>query len=1058
MPTIDQLAPATAAADTDTLLVSQNGTARKVTRAQVLSGVQPALAIPSGSLLGRASAGIGAPETIAIGSNLSLNGKTLVAAAAPFSISTLPTGTVPSATDQVALGQSGTNTAVTYGQFMSGLPGVANVNASQAVVTPTGSTTAVKLADLASTILPINGGTMTGPLVLSGAPSVTGQAATKGYVDTQVATALPRSGGTLTGALTLAADPTVPLQAATKNYVDTVAAASIPKTGATLTGPLTLAADPSSALQAATKEYVDARVLRNGDTLTGALTLAADPTVPLQAATKGYVDNQVSTALPKTGGTLTGALSLAADPTAALQASTKQYVDTRVMRNGDTLTGSLILAADPVVPFQAATKRYVDAQFGTTLPLAGGTLTGALTLAGDPTSALQAATKEYTDARVLRAGDTLTGALVLAADPAAPLQAATKQYVDGQVGTAVIKTGGTMTGALVLSADPTAASQAATKHYVDGQIASALPLAGGTLTGALTLSGNPTSPSQASTKQYVDGQVATALPLTGGTLTGNLTLSGPPTTALGAATKQYVDAATTGTGVINVKTSPYNARLDGVTDDSAAFAAAYSAAPAGSVIYVPFGVTVLKNPNSWGVSLSKWVKWIIDGTTLVDGTPLASSVPTGSNPASFTLPGVAVGNSLAIGSTASQAESQPTDIAVSQSSYIVNHTGGNTGSVSTNSRLDTIIYNSPNNYIWGGLDRMSWSGTQTPNASTPAQHVARYIQNIRASVATNSSGVPLPQPQLWAACLEMRDASGQPSSATNATLTVEMDWIGNGLDDANCRTIQSLVVGQNNTSGAPVEVGTIIGVYLEGGSTGHAKNVLGIGIPFNNAVLNTTNATQMSGAAAIRLAAGHSIAFEPTGSNYLAFDSSTGTLRWNQGSLSYVVGKGISVGWQYVVSGGAALPSFNAGDMVFLIGSGSYTVGLPQAASVPAGVGFTFSNIGAATVSISPFGSDSIDNGPVVLQPNDRYHIVSDGSSIWREVFRTNYVSPHFSGPPVLPSYTVATLPTPPGTGAKAFVTNGRKPSEGAGAGTGVEVFYDGSHWISVCNGTQVAA
>ena len=50
--------------------------------------------------------------------------------------------------------------------------------------------------------------------------------------------------------------------------------------------------------------------------------------------------------------------------------------------------------------------------------------------------------------------------------------------------------------------------------------------------------------------------------------------------------------------------------------------------------------------------------------------------------------------------------------------------------------------------------------------------------------------------------------------------------------------------------------------------------------------------------------------------------------------------------------------------------------------------------------------------------------------STWHEIFRTNAVNPHFSGPPVLPSYTVSTLPSSPGAGAKAFASNGRKPNE----------------------------
>jgi hypothetical protein len=42
--------------------------------------------------------------------------------------------------------------------------------------------------------------------------------------------------------------------------------------------------------------------------------------------------------------------------------------------------------------------------------------------------------------------------------------------------------------------------------------------------------------------------------------------------------------------------------------------------------------------------------------------------------------------------------------------------------------------------------------------------------------------------------------------------------------------------------------------------------------------------------------------------------------------------------------------------------------------------------------------------------------------------------------------------------GAKAFASNGRKPSEIVGGGTGVEVFFDGIRWVSVCGGSQVLA
>jgi hypothetical protein len=55
-------------------------------------------------------------------------------------------------------------------------------------------------------------------------------------------------------------------------------------------------------------------------------------------------------------------------------------------------------------------------------------------------------------------------------------------------------------------------------------------------------------------------------------------------------------------------------------------------------------------------------------------------------------------------------------------------------------------------------------------------------------------------------------------------------------------------------------------------------------------------------------------------------------------------------------------------------------------------------------------------------------------------------------------NYTVAGLPSSAGAGQVAFATNGRKPGQGAGSGTGMLVFYDGTAWISVSSGTTIAA
>ena len=170
-----------------------------------------------------------------------------------------------------------------------------------------------------------------------------------------------------------------------------------------------------------------------------------------------------------------------------------------------------------------------------------------------------------------------------------------------------------------------------------------------------------------------------------------------------------------------------------------------------------------------------------------------------------------------------------------------------------------------------------------------------------------------------------------------------MDWFGNGPDDGAQRQIQSLVIGQHNTSGLPVEISSIIGVYLAAGCTGHAYKVFNVNVPFSTSVLDTSYAQQMAGAAAIRMAAGHAIAFEPTNSYRLAYDSTTNTLRWNQGSLSYAVGKGISVGWQTTYASSATLPNYMSVNIIFLVGNSSpYTITLPAANTVAAGTGYTF--------------------------------------------------------------------------------------------------------------------
>jgi hypothetical protein len=118
-----------------------------------------------------------------------------------------------------------------------------SANLSWAAITPTGpdapangTTYGRKDAGWARTVA-LAGDSMTGPLVLSGDPTLALHAATKQYVDLRPVDApndgsaygrqsaawvkvLPLAGGTLLGMLTLSAGPTLGMHAATKQYVD----------------------------------------------------------------------------------------------------------------------------------------------------------------------------------------------------------------------------------------------------------------------------------------------------------------------------------------------------------------------------------------------------------------------------------------------------------------------------------------------------------------------------------------------------------------------------------------------------------------------------------------------------------------------------------------------------------------------------------------------------------------------------------------------------------------------------------------------------------------------
>ncbi len=77
MPTLEQLPEAVLTAPTDVVLIDQAGTAKSATVAVLTAGLQPALMLAPGTLLGRSGIGAGAPQPINLGTGLTLSNATI---------------------------------------------------------------------------------------------------------------------------------------------------------------------------------------------------------------------------------------------------------------------------------------------------------------------------------------------------------------------------------------------------------------------------------------------------------------------------------------------------------------------------------------------------------------------------------------------------------------------------------------------------------------------------------------------------------------------------------------------------------------------------------------------------------------------------------------------------------------------------------------------------------------------------------------------------------------------------------------------------------------------
>ena len=106
MPTIPQLPAATSSGASDEVPISQNGITRSATVAELLSGTQPAIQLPSATLLGRVSLGPGGPEPVTVAAGLAIASGALSATGTDHAGFALESGL--NTADQVIVNSSGT--------------------------------------------------------------------------------------------------------------------------------------------------------------------------------------------------------------------------------------------------------------------------------------------------------------------------------------------------------------------------------------------------------------------------------------------------------------------------------------------------------------------------------------------------------------------------------------------------------------------------------------------------------------------------------------------------------------------------------------------------------------------------------------------------------------------------------------------------------------------------------------------------------------------------------------------------------------------------------------
>ena len=385
---------------------------------------------------GTVDAAVVGASTPAAGTFTSLTANTsLVAATADINAGTIDGAVIGGASAQAI---TGTTVTATTG-FVGGLTGAVTGNTAG---THTGAVVGNVSGNLTGNVTAATGTSTFNDVTINGglnmdaataatitnltSPTNTGDAATKGYVDTADALKLNLAGGTMSGVIAMGTNkitglgtPTANADAATKVYVDTSISnlvASAPGALDTL-NELAAALGNDASFSTTVTNSIATKLALAGGTMSGAIAMGTNkitglgtPTLSADATTKTYVDTADALKLNLTGGTMSGAIAMGTskitgmgDPTANQDAATKVYVDTadalKLSLTGGTMSGAIAMGTskitgmgDPTLAQDAATKNYIDVLFGSTSSAATSAAAAATSASNAATSASNAST------------------------------------------------------------------------------------------------------------------------------------------------------------------------------------------------------------------------------------------------------------------------------------------------------------------------------------------------------------------------------------------------------------------------------------------------------------------------------------------------------------------------------------------------------------------------------------------------------------------------------------------------------------------------------------------